>query len=74
MFDTYSDLENKLFDLKFKSRRNTSKFAIFIQKENPCFFPFFISSDFHFYLMNVLVFDNIDQLLKMKKKIHEVSV
>ena len=50
---------------------NTSKFAIFIEKENPhSFFLFLISSNFEFYLINALVYVDIDQgIHKVKLKV-----
>ena len=54
-------LQNKRFALNIKFQRNASKFPIFIQKENQVFFSFFILSKFHFSLMNVLVYADIDQ-------------
>ena len=43
------------FALNFLTPQNASKFAIFMEKENPCsIFRFFILSNFHFSLMNAL--------------------
>ena len=55
---TPTHLQNKRFALKFKFRRNASKFPIFIQKENPSsFFRFSFRATLSFLLMNVLVYD-----------------
>ena len=55
-------LQNKCFALKFKFRRNASKFPIFIQNENPSnFFRFSFRATFIFPLMNALVYVDIDQ-------------
>ena len=61
--------EKKRFEVNFFVRQNASKFAIFIEKENPLsFFWFLISSNFEFSLMNTLVYVDIDQ------GIHEVKL
>ena len=58
----YTLFRKKRFEINFLFRQNPSKFAIFIDKENPSsFFLFFIASNFEFYLMNTLVYVNIDQ-------------
>ena len=50
-------LRNKRFLVNLILQRNASKFAMFMEKENPCsFFSFFIQSNFHFPLMNALVY------------------
>ena len=50
------------FVLIEKFQQNASKFAIFYMHENlKLFFPFFISWNFIFSLMNALVDGNIDQ-------------
>ena len=65
-------LRKKRFELNFLIRRDASKVAIFIEKENPC-----ILSNFEFYLINALVYVDINQehsygktqkLLKMKNE------
>ena len=57
-----------MFEINFFVRQNASKFAIFIEKENPLsFFSFFISSNFEFYLMNALVYVDVDQGIHMEK-------
>ena len=51
---------NKMFLINLILERNASKFAMFMEKENPCgFFSFFIYSNFHFPLMNALVYVDI---------------
>ena len=52
-------LQKKMFELNFLFRQNASEFAIFIEKENAC--SFFILSNFEFYLINALVYVDIDQ-------------
>ena len=50
------------FELNFLFLRNASKFAIIIEKENPCsFFLFFISSNFEFYLTNSQTYFNFSE-------------
>ena len=57
-----SHLQNKCFALKFKFRRNASKFHIFIQQENPSsFFRFSFQAIFIFPFMNALVYVDILQ-------------
>ena len=52
----------KRFELNFLFQQNPSKFAIFIEKENPhSFFSFFILINFEFYLINALDYVDIDQ-------------
>ena len=52
---------NKRFILNLIPQWNTSKFAIFYEYENPkLFFPFFISCNFIFPLINALVYVDID--------------
>ena len=64
----YSHLQNKQFALKFKFRRNASKFPIFIEKEKPSsFFRFAFRATFIFSLMNALVYVNIDQGIRKGK-------
>ena len=60
----------KSFGVNFFVWGNAS-FAIFIEKENPCpFFSSFISSNFEFYLMNALVYVDIEQgIYKVKLKV-----
>ena len=59
---TYPHLKNKLFAIKFKFQRTLQSFLYLCKKKTQIgFFSFFISSTFHFYLMNALVYDNIDQ-------------
>ena len=55
-------VQNKCFALKFKFRRNPSKFPTFIYKENPSsFFHFSFRATFIFPFMNALVYVDIDQ-------------
>ena len=65
----------KRFLVNLKTERNASKFAMFMEKESPCsFFSFFIYSNFHFPLMNALVYVDIDQSIhkgKMKVALNE---
>ena len=50
----------KRFALNFLFRLNASKFAIFMEKENPySIFSFFISSNLESYLMNAQVYVDI---------------
>ena len=60
---------NKRFALNEMFQRNASKFAIYYVKENPCsFFRFSLRATLYFYLMNALVYVDIDQ------GIHEVKM
>ena len=65
---TCSLFKKKRFEINFFVPQNASNFAIFIEKENPgSFFSFFISSNFEFYLMNALVYVDIDWGIHKKK-------
>ena len=67
---TSSEKEN-LFKLTIP-QKNASKFTISIEKENSCSFSFSISFQAipHFYLMNALVYVDIDQaFIKGKMKV-----
>ena len=60
---------NKRFALNKMFQRNASKFAIFYVSENPCtFFRFSFRANLYFYLMNALVYVDIDQ------SIHKVKI
>ena len=49
-------------------QQNASKFAIFYVSENPCsFFRFSFHATLYFYLMNALVYVDIDQGIHMGK-------
>ena len=51
------------FALNFLTPQNASKFAMFIEKENPCtylVFCFSFGALLHFYFMNALVYVDID--------------
>ena len=62
---TLSLFRKKRFEINFYVQQNASKFAIFIEKENPhYFFLFFILSNFEFYLMNALVYVDSEQWYK----------
>ena len=53
---------NKRFALNLMPKRNASKFAIFYVWENPCsFFRFSFHATLYFYLMNALVYVDINQ-------------
>ena len=53
---------NKRFMLDEMFQWNASKFAILLEYENPCsFFHFSFSETLYFYLMNTLVYVDIDQ-------------
>ena len=59
---------NKRFAHNEMLQQNASKFTIFYVSENPCsFFRFSFRATLYFYLMNALVYVNIDQ------GIHEVK-
>ena len=62
---------NKRFALNEMFQRNTSKFAIFYVSLNPCsFFRFSFRATLYFYLMNALVYVDIDQgIHKGKSKV-----
>ena len=66
---------NKEFLVNLKTERNASKFAMFMEKENPCsFFRFSFRATFIFPLMNALVYVDIDQGIhkgKMKVALNE---
>ena len=60
---TYMEIRNKRFVLNEMFQQNPSKFAIFyVLEENPCsFFRFSFHATLYFYLMNALVYVDIDQ-------------
>ena len=59
---TYTLFRNKRFMLDEMFQRNASKFAIFLEYENPCsFFRFSFRATLFFPLMNALVYVDIDQ-------------
>ena len=61
---------NKRFALNEMFQRNTSKFAIFYVKENPCsFFHFSFRATLYFYLMNALVY-----VVDIDQGIHKVKI
>ena len=65
---TSSEKEN-LFKLTIP-QKNASKFTISIEKENSCSFSFSFQAIPHFYLMNALVYVDIDEgiyKVKMRK-------
>ena len=63
----------KRFELNFLFWWNAPKFAIFIEKENPCsFFRFSFRAFLSFYFTNALVYVNIDQSIhKVKPKVDQ---
>ena len=51
----------KMFEFNFLFRQNASKFALFLERENPCsIFHFSFQATLSFTLMNALVYVNID--------------
>ena len=53
---------NKRCLVNLKTKRNASKFAIFMEKENPCsFFRFSFGATSSFTFINALVYVDIDQ-------------
>ena len=65
----------KRFELNFLFQRNASKFAIFIEKENPhSFFCFSFRAILSFYFMNALVYVDIDHgVHKAKLKVTQIE-
>ena len=56
------------FVLNFLTPQNASKLAIHIEKENLCsFFRFSFPAILHFYIMNSLVYNDIDQRIHQEK-------
>ena len=66
----YSFIGILKFPIASQSQRNTSKFAIFDLQKKKTHAVFFISCNFEFYLMNALVYVDIDQgIYKVKQKV-----
>ena len=71
---TYSLFRNKRFLVNLKTKRNASKFAMFMEIENLCIFFVFNLEQPSFSLMNALVYVKIDQGIhkgKMKVALNE---